>query len=343
MAASLVIVSLTLLCLLSLSSPLPSDTITDASEILSDSGFVSMALTLELVSRTLALNSPSLTIFAPTDAAFSKSGQPSLSLLRYHFCPLPLPPQSLKSLPAGTKIPTLVPGSMLIVTTSPTASEISLDNVKITAEKPIFDDGSLIIYGIPEFFDFNSQAPGLRFGPRCRSLSPHAITGFPGPSWLKEASGDLKSNGYSFMASFLDSQLLGFAKDPTTMTVFAPSDQAMASRQAQGQDPSIFLRHVVPCKLLWSDLINFSDGAVLPTYLEGFTITITRSGNSLMLNGVPVFFSNLHYSDSIVVHGLSELLVGQETPLEETEVSNSSSGSGGSKIEDTMLMDSNEF
>ena len=321
MAVAWLLLSLTLLSLLSLSSSLSTVTIIDASEILSDSGFDSMALTLELVSQTLTLNAPTLTIFAPADAAFTKSGQPSLSLLQYHFCPLPLPPQTLKSLPGGTKIPTLSRGRMLIVTTSPTDSETSLNNVKLSGESPIFDDGSLIIYGVREFFDPNFRAPGPgnspRFGPRCRSLSTStaAAIGFPGDSWFKEASTDLRSNGYSVMASFLDTQLLGFNKDPITMTVFAPSDQAMANHQTtQVQDPSIFLRHVVPCKLLWSDLINFSDGTVLPTYLDGFTITITKSGNQLMLNGVPVFFSNLHYSDSIVVHGLSELLVEQDTP-----------------------------
>lgn len=149
------------------------------------------------------------------------------------------------------------------------------------------------------------------------------------------------------MASFLDSQLSGFYKDPTTMTVFAPSDQAMANSQTQGEgqarDPSVFLRHVIPCKLLWSDLINFSDGTVLPTYSDGFTITITKVSNRLMLNGVPVFFSNLHFSDSIVVHGLNELLVEQETPLEEVEDSKSLSGSGENKVEDALLMDGNEF
>ncbi|KAF4394278.1 putative fasciclin-like arabinogalactan protein 20 [Cannabis sativa] len=318
MAASLLI-SLTLLSFLSLSSSLPSNTIIDASEILSDSGFASMALTLDLVSQTLTQRTPSLTIFAPADDAFKRSGQPALSLLRYHFCPLTLPLETLKSLPSGTKIPTLLPGRTLTVTHSSSTSEISLNNVKISRRFPIFDDGSLIVFGVPEFFDPNFQAPGPgnspRFGPRCKSLpSKAAAMGFPGASWFKEASRDLRSNGYSSMASFLDLQLLGFNKDPTTMTVFAPNDMAMANRPTdQAQDPSIFLRHVVPCKLLWSDLINFTDGTVLPTYSDGFTITITRSGSTLMINGIPVTVSNLHYSDSVVVHGLNELLTGQAT------------------------------
>ncbi|XP_062111051.1 putative fasciclin-like arabinogalactan protein 20 [Humulus lupulus] len=333
MAASLLF-SLILLSFLSLSSPLPSSTILDASEILSDSGYVSMALTLDLVSQTLTQKTPSLTIFAPVDDAFKKSGQPALSLLRYHFCPLTLPPETLKSLPSGTKIPTMLPGRTLTVTNSPSNSETSLNKVKISRRSPIFDDGSLIIFGVQEFFDPSFQAPGPgdspRFGPRCNSLpSKASAMGFPGDSWFKEASGDLRSNGYSAMASFLDSQLLGFNKDPTTMTVFAPNDMAMANRPTnQVQDPSIFLRHVVPCKLLWSDLINFTDGTVLPTYLDGFTITITRSGSTMMLNGVTVFTSNLHYSDSVVVHGLNELLNGQAT----------SPGSGESKTEDDTML-----
>lgn len=174
---------------------------------------------------------------------------------------------------------------------------------------------------------------------------------FPGASWFKEASENLRFNGYSAMAAFLDLQLLGFNKERSAaMTVFAPTDQAMSKRPSQHSSPSIFLRHVVPCRLLWSDLVSLSDGTVLPTYSEGFTITVTRAESVLMLNGIPVFYANMHYSDSVAVHGLNEILVPQEVaeseplaaPVSEPE-SESSTGTDGLKIEDIMLMQNIKF
>jgi hypothetical protein len=35
---------------------------------------------------------------------------------------------------------------------------------------------------------------------------------------------------------------------------------------------------------MWGDLVNFDDGVVLETYLEGFGITVSTSGDNLMLN-----------------------------------------------------------
>ncbi|KAG7012985.1 hypothetical protein SDJN02_25739, partial [Cucurbita argyrosperma subsp. argyrosperma] len=48
--------------------------------ILSDNGFVSMAVMLQLIAQSLLSQSNSITIFSPSDTAFAQSGQPSLSL-----------------------------------------------------------------------------------------------------------------------------------------------------------------------------------------------------------------------------------------------------------------------
>lgn len=69
-----------------------------------------------------------------------------------------------------------------------------------------------------------------------------------------------------------------------------------------------------------------------------------------MLNGIPVFYANMHYSDSVAVHGLNEILVPQEVaeseplaaPVSEPE-SESSTGTDGLKIEDIMLMQNIKF
>jgi hypothetical protein len=61
--------------------------------------------------------------------------------------------------------------------------------------------------------------------------------------------------------------------------------------------PSIFHRHVVPCRFLWADQVNMNDGTVLRNYLEGFTINVTSSPGILRLNDVPVIYPNMYFSD----------------------------------------------
>ncbi|XVF02807.1 hypothetical protein REPUB_Repub04eG0205900 [Reevesia pubescens] len=295
--------------LLPFSSPIPTQTLLDAVEILSDSGFVSMALTLNLLSKTaLFLRSPSLTIFSATDSAFIEHGQPSLSLLQFHLCPLPLSLESLQTLPIASTIPTLLPNHSLFLTSSPASDDdyISLDGVRIDGS-PIFDDGSLIIFGIHEFFDPS-------FGVSSRPNIPSCVSSLNDDDRLfGEAGLVLRSKGYSVMASFLDLQLLGFkATTGAAMTLFAPLDDAMDMKGYIGnfsEYPSIFFRHVLPCKVSWADLVGFKDGTVLTTDLEGFKINVTKSGNNMMINEVAITSPDLYYGESIAVHGLQEVLV----------------------------------
>jgi hypothetical protein len=315
----LLLLSLLLLSVFSLSSSIPSESIADAVDILADSGYLSMSLTLEAVSDTLLPDSSYLTIFAPADGAFVRSGQPSRSLLQFHFSLLPLTLQTLKSLPYAAKIPTLLAPRSLTVTTSPSDDRISLNHVMITGS-PIFDDGLLIIHGIDQFFDPNFevsvpvQIPGSNIG--CGFSTENSTVVFSGANSFRQASGVLRSSGYSAMAEFLDVQVPE-NKERTMMTVFAPLDKSMLKRIGNFSEySSIFLRHVVPCRLLWNDLVKFDDGTALVTYLEGFTINSTRCGEVLMLNGEPVFYPNMYISDWLVVHGLREVLALSERPKE---------------------------
>lgn len=343
MACSL-LTSLIVFGLFSLSSSLPVQTILDAAEVLSDSGYLSMSLTLELVSQTLLANSPSATVFAPSNAAFIESGQPPLSLLQFHSSPLALSFESLRSLPVGAKIPTLLGNHSLILTSTDFDSQISLNNVNITAS-PLFDDASLIIFGVDKFFDPNFPALSPTRG-SSPSPSPNAVctddaitTG--GDSFV-EASGVLRSRGYSLMASFLDLQLLGL-RDDTQMTVLAPVDEAMMGHVGNFSDisPSIFLRHVLPCKVSWSDLVNLDNGSRLWTSLEGFAVEITQSGDALKLNQVALAFPEVYYSDWLVVHGLGEVLSLTEEPEQAAEPWYGTGGSNND--EQTALGGNNEF
>ncbi|KAM7276293.1 hypothetical protein ACFE04_018159 [Oxalis oulophora] len=138
-----------ILSLTSLSFSITDDTILAAADHLSNSGYNSMGLTLLYGSDFLIPpQSHSITIFSPSDHAFSLSGQPSLSLLNFHSSPSYLPLKTLKSLRYGSIIPTLSPNHNLTVTSK--RNVVSINDVVVCS---IYDNGSLVIYGIDEFLD----------------------------------------------------------------------------------------------------------------------------------------------------------------------------------------------
>ena len=302
---TLLLFSLTLLSLSSSSTLTYSGTFSNAAKTLLDSDYLSMALTLELVFNTLNLDSPTATIFAPSDPAFVHSGQLPLLLVQYHILPIRLSAEAMKALPSGTSIPTLLPNCSLIVTASHSDGKVSINNVMIDV-KAVYDDGSVIIYGVDEFFNSSFQiAPDLPI---------------PGPTIPTERNSSsevesfglvsdmLRSRGYSIMAAFLDAQLAG-PKDQTSLTIFAPVDVAIQEHARNVSDYMlIFRQHVVPRLLPWLDLIKLEDGTVLPTFLKGFEINVTVSGDVPEFNGVPVIFLNMYQSRGLVVYGLNHLL-----------------------------------
>ena len=304
---TLLLFSLTLLSLSSSSSSTLtySGTFSNAAKTLLDSDYLSMALTLELVFNTLNLDSPTATIFAPSDPAFVHSGQLPLLLVQYHILPIRLSAEAMKALPSGTSIPTLLPNCSLIVTASHSDGKVSINNVMIDV-KAVYDDGSVIIYGVDEFLNSSFQiAPDLPI---------------PGPTIPTERNSSsevesfglvsdiLRSRGYSIMAAFLDAQLAG-PKDQTSLTIFAPVDVAIQEHARNVSDYMlIFRQHVVPRLLSWLDLIKLEDGTVLPTFLKGFEINVTVSGDVPEFNGVQVIFLNMYQSRGLVVHGLNHLL-----------------------------------
>jgi len=300
----------------SLCHALPREAVFDAADVLLDSGFVSMALTLEVVAETLLEQSPSATVFAPSDSAFKKSGQPSLDLLRFHLAPLPLTPSSLRLLSAGARIPTMLPGQSLTVTTSSSDRATSINNIKLTPS-PIYDDGFLLVYGIDRFFDlnfqFNSQRPSSDSNSSCSAKNRTAVAS----DTFNPAIQTLQTSGYSAVASFLGMQLSGVV-EPSGITVFAPADDSVMSSIGDfDQYPSFFRRHVVPCRLLWNDLVNLGDGSLLPTFLDGFSINATRFDGVLVFNGVPVFFPDLFFNERVAVHGVSNVLAAQGETFQE--------------------------
>lgn len=314
-----------------------------------------MALTLQITSKTLNLDSETITIFAPSDFSFVKSGQLSLLLLQCHISPVRLDQDSLKTLGFGSRIPTLSSNHSLIVTTADQKNPLSINGVLIQ-ESPIFDEVDLVIYGTDEFFNSSFQVmissphsapepvpapvpvPDPAFAPASASApapapSPSLTTKVDNSSTELESSGWfnvdvysqasdwLNSRGYTVMATFLDMQLVGI-KNQTRLTIFAPVDEAMETYVKNITDyVSIFRQHIVPRLLQWQDLIRLEDGAMLPTCAEGFMINVTRSGDVIVVNAVPVVFPAMYSSNWLVVHGLNNLLV--SSPLEQKEIGES--------------------
>ncbi|PWA42000.1 FAS1 domain-containing protein [Artemisia annua] len=296
---------------------LPPETLTNAADTLSNSGYVAMSLTLNLVQDVLLSHHTSATIFTPPDSSFADSGQPSLSLLSLHFSPLAFSQSSLRSLPYGTKIPTVDANTYLTVTTPSAVSLVSINDVRIVGS-PIFDDGSLIIFAIEKFFDANFT---VAEAPMAGGKLEHCTASFGGDVIssnfsFHDGANVLISRGYSVMAAFLNLQLLGFLGGQRyALTVFAPVDEVMVDYSGSFPEyNSLFLRHVLPCKVSWRDLVSVvdvddeGDGSEFDTYLSGFKVRISRSDGTFKVNEVSIAFPDMYYTDWFVVHGIREVL-----------------------------------
>ncbi|KAI3453105.1 hypothetical protein Pfo_009768 [Paulownia fortunei] len=309
--------------------PPPPQSIVNAAETLASSGYTAMSLTLQLIAPTLPLPSTTittLTIFSPPDAAFSSSGQPSLAHLLLHFSPLSLSPTSLLSLPFSSTIPSLSPSRHLIVTSNQ-AKKVSINNVRIS-ESPIFDDGFFIVYAIDNFFDLNFTLT-LTNSTKTNPKSDFQCLKLETVSRFEEASGVLKSRGYSIIASFLDLQLMGFldhggfSEDVMKWTVFAPVDEELVQFSGDFLGYfSLFTRHLAPCKVGWSDLEEMVNGTVVSNNVKGFSLEITRDEDDeiLMVNGIEITFPDMYDSEWLVIHGIRGVIALPESAEEEMEL-----------------------
>lgn len=288
-----------------------------------------MSLTLNLISKTLmSPQVPSLIVFSPSDDSFAQFGQPPLSLLQFHFSPHALSLDTLRSLPHGAKISTMNANHSLMVTTSPSDYQVQINGVKIVGSL-VFNDGNLVVFGIEMFFDpeFQTLAPVQSPIPGLECVAPRygGSEDLSGGNVFGEACGAMRSKGYSVMASFLGLQLMKPKGDNQMLTVFAPSDESMVNHTGSFSEyPSVFLRHAVPCKLSASDLLEFNNGTLLHTHLEGFVIEVTRIGKGLLLNGVPMTSPDIYTSDWLSVHGILDVIAAREGRQPRMEVSSES-------------------
>lgn len=210
---------------------------------------------------------------------------------------------------------------------------------------PIFDDGSVLVYAIDTFFGLNFS---LSNTPISGNINPDRDTKcfkLEKPSRFQEASEALKSRGYSIMASFLDLQLMGFTggfPENLKLTVFAPVDEELVQFSGDFLSySSLFMRHLVPCKLGWNELNQMGNGTALPNNAEGFNLEITRNedDDTLMVNGVEITFPGMHDSEWLAIHGIRGLITEPETTEEETEMEEYYV----TKVEESIAPDRGEF
>ncbi|KAL0446796.1 UNVERIFIED_CONTAM: putative fasciclin-like arabinogalactan protein 20 [Sesamum latifolium] len=156
--------------------------------------------------------------------------------------------------------------------------------------------------------------PASLHSPNSSSISPlfpsHLNLSSPSPS---HTSTLLKSRGYSIVATFLELQLMGFldhggfSDDVMKWTVFAPVDEELVQFSGDFLSYfSLFMRHVVPCKVGWSDIEEMVNGTVVSNNVKGFSLEITRDENDeiWMVNGVDIMFPDMYESEWLVIHGI---------------------------------------
>jgi len=324
--------------------------VSSAVEVLSDSGYLSMGLTLKLANQDLNLEDwQELTIFAPSDQSFSKFGQPSLLDMKYQLSPTRLPGETLRNLPNGAKIPTLRSNYSLTVTNSSRfGGKTSINNV-VVQDSPVFDDGYVVIYGSDEFFtsptkisddsSSSSSIPSTTSSTGSIPIPSSATQTPPSPNIASDstrnlpnrskpvnrfnifesASRLLMSRGFVIIATFLALQLEdNTSGNDTKITVFAPIDEAIPNPTTKFSDyVTIFRGHVVSQLLLWKDLQKFAkEGSILQTVLKGYEIEISLSGDILLLNGVPLIYPDLYVNDWIAVHGFNQMIVTKEKQVD---------------------------
>ncbi|KAJ4902536.1 putative fasciclin-like arabinogalactan protein 20 [Raphanus sativus] len=294
--------------------------ISAAVEVLCDSGYFSMGLTLQLANKDLRLDDwQELTIFAPSDRAFSQSGQPSLLSVKYHLSPTRLPGETLTNLPHGAKIPTIRSNSSLTVTNSSRSGGgliLSINGVAVQ-DSPLFDDGYVVIYSSDEFFTPPIVTPPSP--PPAASIDSISVP-IPSSAPVKSkpvncfnifesASSLLLSRGFVIMATFLALQLeISPGNDTTKLTVFAPIDEAVSVAKFSDY-ATIFRGHVIKRLLSWKDLEKLAwEGSILQTALRGYEMELSWSGDFLLLNGVPLVFPDLYADEWVVVHGVNQMI-----------------------------------
>ncbi|MED6172220.1 hypothetical protein PIB30_048008 [Stylosanthes scabra] len=208
----------------------------------------------------------------------------------------------LQNLPDSVNVSSTLPRNLHFPTlnrdSSLTINELSPTNYFIS-ENSLFGAVSFPSFAIDDFFFNVSSLPQESL---CTDANPFA-----------DVSEFLDSNGFSFLATFLDAELSNSKefRNGAKFTIFAPLDSSFPNVLVMNITAysEIFRKHVVPRLITWRDLTRLPEHTLLPTlFSNGFSIRVTSSWRVRFVNGVMVVVPDMYLSDLVVVHGIHSLL-----------------------------------
>ncbi|KAJ7950653.1 FAS1 domain containing protein [Quillaja saponaria] len=92
---------------------------------------------------------------------------------------------------------------------------------------------------------------------------------------------------------------------PLSATLFIPEDNGLPTTN----DPFMLPYHIVPQRLIFSELLLFNTTALLPTLLPGKSILVTsNSPSNFTLDDIPVTHPDLYTTATMAVHGIGAIL-----------------------------------
>ncbi|KAK6122332.1 hypothetical protein DH2020_043952 [Rehmannia glutinosa] len=112
----------------------------------------------------------------------------------------------------------------------------------------------------------------------------------------------------------------GLSEDVMKWTVFAPVDEELVRFSGDFlRYFSLFMRHLAPCRVEWSDLEEMANGTVVSNNVNGFSLEITKDEDNeiLMVNGVEITFPDMYESEWLVIHGIRGVIALPESSPEE--------------------------
>ncbi|GAB4829463.1 hypothetical protein Ancab_019135 [Ancistrocladus abbreviatus] len=175
------------------------------------------------------------------------------------------------------------------------------------------------------FFNFISLILTLPIPPSSSPLHPPPPPPPPAPPHQKPQEVQLNNiiealigagdfGNWANLLSAADPSIL-----PISATLFIPGDDAVANEPIGGSrsgnsspllsfDPFVFLYHIVPQRLSFSDLLLFHVNARLPTLLPGKSLLITNNSRfNFTIDDSPVTYPDLYINAAVSVQGIGAI------------------------------------
>ncbi|XP_060168886.1 uncharacterized protein LOC132599576 [Lycium barbarum] len=96
---------------------------------------------------------------------------------------------------------------------------------------------------------------------------------------------------------------------PLTATFFIPGNNAMSNLEIQNLDPFLIAYHIIPQRLLFSDLQQFKPNTRIPTLLPSKFIVVTNNSvSNFTIDGSHITYPDVYVNSDFTVHGVDKVL-----------------------------------